>query len=395
MYSVLIAEDEELIRRGFIEFIPWNELGFEVVYDCENGTQAIEYLKNNTVDFILTDIVMLGMTGLEIARYVYENTLPTIVCLISGHRDFEYARQAMKYNINHYLTKPTDFDDMIAMVKEVRQTLDKRNPEPISSITKHERFFLDLSIGKYADYSEAENTAIVLGFTPDNIFICPIWITINNFEQYIQKKWKHGKELLFTAVLNFLRDSLRNFIIYNITINHDKGLYVVAANSTASIILNNFRAALDSACANMLDILELSVSYQPVYVFDRLRDFMEYLSDKTNTISESSSSEMIVNKAKNYIYTHFADNISLDDVANHVFLNPSYLSRLFKQYTGENFRDYIIRIRINKAIELINQKQYKIYEISELCGYSNPKYFAQQFKQVTGLSPRDYLNQKE
>lgn len=78
----------------------------------------------------------------------------------------------------------------------------------------------------------------------------------------------------------------------------------------------------------------------------------------------------------------------------HVFLNASYLSRLFKQYTGENFRDYLINIRISHAIELMEQNKYKIYEISQMCGYNNPKYFTQQFKQVTSLSPTEYLAQK-
>ena len=125
-------------------------------------------------------------------------------------------------------------------------------------------------------------------------------------------------------------------------------------------------------------------------ILDFSHEFLIAVSENIN--AKSSPSEMIIEKAKEYIAEHYADNISLYDVANYVFLNASYLSRLFKQYTGENFRDYLISIRITKAAELIKQNKYKIYEISELCGYKNPKYFAQQFKQVTGLSPTEYLS---
>lgn len=109
---------------------------------------------------------------------------------------------------------------------------------------------------------------------------------------------------------------------------------------------------------------------------------------------KNSPSETIIDKAKEYIASHYADNISLEDVANYVFLNASYLSRLFKQYTGENFRDYLINIRINKAVELIHENKYKIWEISSMCGYQNPKYFSQQFKHIMGMSPKDYLTQQ-
>ena len=103
----------------------------------------------------------------------------------------------------------------------------------------------------------------------------------------------------------------------------------------------------------------------------------------------------MIEKVKDYINNHYMDNISLFDAANYVFLNASYLSRLFKQYTGENFRDYLINIRISKACELIGQHKYKIYEISEMCGYRNPKYFTHQFRQVTGLSPREYASKSD
>jgi two-component system response regulator YesN len=507
MYRVLIADDEDIIREGFIEFIPWAELGFEIVYTCENGTQAIEYLKENSVDFILTDIIMAGTTGLDIARYVYENNISSVVCLVSGHRDFEYARQAIKYNVNYYLTKPTDFDDMLEMINEVKKTLDSRKISSEETFALQESFFLDFFIGNHTDYDKIVLMAHQLGFNPDKMFICPFWITVKNFDKYIEEKWNYGKELLFTAILNFLRDGLKQFTIYNIMINNNEGLFIAVLNQTENSVEDILNSSLDSVCESIQYLMELTISYKLGMAFSNLKDFAEHLStaalvdaynetsdvfhgrillmeiyknimsslilgnkdrlsaliknlehqlseidiktiksylselaeivfdklkniggwtfediyqaylNNINSVSDKKelfdisrsflfnvseninmktpSSEAIIKQIKDYISVHYADNISLNDVANTVFLNASYLSRLFKQCTGENFRDYLINVRISKAIELIEQKKYKIYEISEICGYKNPKYFAQQFKQVTGISPREYLRQKD
>ena len=89
MYSVLIADDEDLIRQGFEEFVPWNELGFQVICTCENGNQVIDFIEKNHVDLILTDIIMVDTTGLDIAKYVYKHGLDTTVCLVSGHRNLD------------------------------------------------------------------------------------------------------------------------------------------------------------------------------------------------------------------------------------------------------------------------------------------------------------------
>jgi len=80
----------------------------------------------------------------------------------------------------------------------------------------------------------------------------------------------------------------------------------------------------------------------------------------------------------------------LESVADLVFLHPVYLSKLFKQYVGINYTDYLTQIRIQKALELIGERKYKMYEVGEMVGYSNSKYFYRVFKQVTGHTPKEY-----
>ncbi len=103
------------------------------------------------------------------------------------------------------------------------------------------------------------------------------------------------------------------------------------------------------------------------------------------------SSEHLINKAKKYIDDNYHKDISLSDVADQVFLNPVYFSRLFKQHTGENFTDYLTKVRIKKAIDLLKQNRYKTYEISEKVGYKNSRYFSRVFKQYTGFTTKEYV----
>lgn len=111
--------------------------------------------------------------------------------------------------------------------------------------------------------------------------------------------------------------------------------------------------------------------------------------------SAMSASSDTVKRAVSYIEQNFSRDLSLEDVARYLNLNPSYFSRFFKQHTGCKFRDYLIALRIKKAKELLLTGQYKIYEISAMTGYKNSKYFAAQFKAVTGSTPKTFAEKQQ
>lgn len=125
----------------------------------------------------------------------------------------------------------------------------------------------------------------------------------------------------------------------------------------------------------------------------QLRDGMRRLIfDYVETVKKNArrSDDLIISKAKQYIAEHCQNDISLNDVADYVYLTPVYLSRFFKQKTGENFSAYLVRIRMERAIGLFRQGGYKIYEVARMVGYKNAKYFAKLFKNYTGFSPREF-----
>ena len=73
-----------------------------------------------------------------------------------------------------------------------------------------------------------------------------------------------------------------------------------------------------------------------------------------------------------------------------MFLSPVYVSRLFKQETGETFTDYITKVRIEKAKELLSYSAVKVYDVGRRTGYFNPRYFYRVFKNITGYTPSEY-----
>jgi two-component system response regulator YesN len=94
--------------------------------------------------------------------------------------------------------------------------------------------------------------------------------------------------------------------------------------------------------------------------------------------------------AREYIAHHFIEDLSLEQVANYLKLNPVYFSKLFKKQTGETFSDYLMNLRINKAKQLMEKRELNLKEICYQVGYNDPNYFSRVFKKCTNESPKEY-----
>lgn len=102
------------------------------------------------------------------------------------------------------------------------------------------------------------------------------------------------------------------------------------------------------------------------------------------------STKKLMEKARDYILSNFQTDLSLDRVADHLHISSEYLSREFKKENGENFIDYLLKLRIAKAKEYLQQGTYKTYEIAKLIGFNDEKYFSKVFKKHTGFTPSEY-----
>ncbi|MCM8711896.1 response regulator [Clostridium sp. SYSU_GA19001] len=101
-------------------------------------------------------------------------------------------------------------------------------------------------------------------------------------------------------------------------------------------------------------------------------------------------SEELIENIKKYIKKNYSNDINLEKISSLFFLNPSYLSFLFKEKTGENLIDFVNKVRIEKAKELLKTTDYKIYKIAKMLGFDNDKYFFRVFKKLSGYTPEKY-----
>lgn len=120
--------------------------------------------------------------------------------------------------------------------------------------------------------------------------------------------------------------------------------------------------------------------------------FLEKIGEVCRNIivNKEEESNSIIKKAQEYIECYYYKGISLDDVSREVDISPYYFSKLFKEETGENFIDYLTNIRIEKAKELLNNKECSVKQICIKVGYSDPNYFSRIFKKWTGKTPTEY-----
>ena len=113
--------------------------------------------------------------------------------------------------------------------------------------------------------------------------------------------------------------------------------------------------------------------------------FSEY--ERRNLDDECSG---YVDAAIKLIADRYIQGISIEEVASELGLSSGHLSRIFKRETGCTFVDYLMHIRIKRAIELLKDPTVKVYEVADLVGYMDARYFAQVFKKITGMTPRDF-----
>ena len=129
LYKIVVADDENTIRRGICNFIDWKRMGYQIVADFEDGKELLEYLEKHEVDVVLTDIRMAEVGGLDVARIISEKGLPVKVVIISGYKEFDYAREALKYNVVNYILKPIQIDEIEKTFEEIYQQLQQKAQE--------------------------------------------------------------------------------------------------------------------------------------------------------------------------------------------------------------------------------------------------------------------------
>jgi two-component system response regulator YesN len=133
--------------------------------------------------------------------------------------------------------------------------------------------------------------------------------------------------------------------------------------------------------------------------FDTLESIQKHLTRQMLHAAESMkeqfvSRSQIVSEAERLIAQRYHENLTLQIVAAHVYVTPVWLSKLFKKELGINFLEYLTDFRLNKAVELLTDLNYKVYQVSNHIGYQDPVYFTRLFKKKFGCTPQEFRNQR-
>lgn len=139
--------------------------------------------------------------------------------------------------------------------------------------------------------------------------------------------------------------------------------------------------------AQFLEDLQKKPTFQ--LLLSCFEDYYRRVFLKIQLLARHRSSSEIV-RIKEYIREHFKENITLEEIAGYIGMNPAYLSVFFKKETGQNFKTYLTQIRMTEAIRLLNQTDMKSYQLAEAVGYRDAKQFREKFKELYGVSPQQY-----
>lgn len=129
MIKVVLVEDEEYLRREIALTTPWQDLGCTLVGEAVNGREGLDLIEKTMPDLVITDIRMPGMDGLSMLSELHERIgkkRPHAI-LLTGHSDFEYARQAIRIGVGDYLLKPVDDEEFHRILTKTAESLEKRN----------------------------------------------------------------------------------------------------------------------------------------------------------------------------------------------------------------------------------------------------------------------------
>ena len=359
--KVLIVDDEILVRKGIAMGVEWAELGFDEVQEASNGLDALDYAKEHYPELVLTDIKMPKMDGLELIEKLKQFCPDTVIIVLSCVDDTDYVRKSMKFGgaIDYILKLSLSTDELAEVIKRAKPLIKERTAtQPVKIAgdqTDSEKRFVMMSREEEKQIQEGLAVA-------DDQAVSNVLKSI--FSRARNSGISPDRFFIAGDILGFINSEVRKRQgnIHHISIHGNHPYNYVTESSSLSDMEGRFDVVLSTV--------------------------MPYLKElRQNNYTED------IGKAVDHILAHYCENITLSDVGQVVGLNTAYLSRKFKEETGINFVDYVNKVRIDRAKELLESKDMTIHEVAETVGFSNDTYFSRLFKNMEGISPKQYQKQ--
>lgn len=434
MYNLLIADDEELERRTIKSILYKSFEEIFNIYEAKNGREAIELADRIKPDIIIMDIKMPGINGMEAIKEIRKFLKEGYFIVLTAYDYFDYAKEAIEFDVKEYMLKPfkrNEFIDKINhAVKFIEGAKAKRREE---IILKEKIYTLIPMMENELCYSiingNLDNTdyktylgylgmkfdvgyAIIIRFgknIEDNERI-NLKFKINDYErEYLKRQNNAISSCIFSddiiifieAPKNYELDSNENEveIISNKIVDNIKEKFniqvSVGVGSIYKGIENLSKSFREALIAVSIENEESATNY--FKSISEARDISDIQMKEKKILSRNGRDNFdegrnVILKAVEYINDNFKKDIMLEEVAGVVNISSFYFSKMFKEYTGKNYVDYITDLRIEVAKEKLIEGIISIKEICYEVGYNDPNYFSRVFKKVEGLSPSEFKN---
>nr|WP_282187935.1 response regulator [Streptococcus constellatus] len=206
VYSIMIVEDEYLVRQGISSLVDFKKFNMQVIGEAENGLEAWEKIQAECPDIILTDINMPQMNGIKLAQLAREQYPQLHIIFLTGYDDFDYALSAVKLGADDYLLKPFSREDVEAMLIKVKEKLDREKKQQQVHELVEKAEFSDLEQAIHDRLADTElslkSLSFQLGFNSSYLSVLIKKELGLPFQDYlIQERMKRAKLLLLTTDL--------------------------------------------------------------------------------------------------------------------------------------------------------------------------------------------------
>lgn len=350
--KVVVVDSTSVDQKTIMRNLNWRDLGCELVGMAAEGTTGMSIIKQCRPDILISEVQIPGECGLKLASWMHDHLPRSKTILTTASRDFETALRAVELQVHKLVIKPFRNDDLLHAVQSASERLDQSKPHAAWQRAAIEAF-PSFSIIKELEHFKHMLTRMDL-------------IEVRKYMQQLSTRLSTSG--VSPSSIRSLLDSLCLTVLgQHFQLTRDE---YVGGKSTDQI-LNEFHAMAD---------VEQSLSY--------LSSLVASINQREHERKEYTP---IVNAMLDYIYEHFASNISLSIVAEHFGFSTGYVSRTIRAVTGVNFTDLVTKLRIDTAKRLLLSKKYKIHEAGEQVGYKDYSYFYQAFKRIEGMSPKEYL----
>jgi two-component system response regulator YesN len=348
------------------------------------------------------DIKMPGIEGLEALKQIKEHNPGLKTVLVTAYDYFSYAQQAISLGVNEYILKPAKRDHVTKVLRKLLQEVDAEENKWEQALEQREKLMQliplvesELAILLMSDAVleiELEQAASLLELQIDEGFAIAIVADSDLDRRKVVYALKNYSRTLGT---NFVSPMIGRHMAIFVTM--EKGSRENPDDVAARVktfLEDQFNVAFHAAAGPIEQGLEgLRRSYrETLIILDGIGSLLKEEMELSTQQSGQDREQLlrVIDRAQTWIKERYHQELSMEQAADYVNLNPFYFSKLFKKHVGETFIDYLTRLRIDKAKDLIGREELSLKEVCYEVGYNDPNYFSRVFKKVTGISPSEY-----